>query len=200
MVAPSWVLGPQRNGVTSVPFHMQHSVQTCCSNGLALLASARSSDVPATARKQLLCVVTFQSPTGTGDFLVAFSGETKRRRHYRSPLPLPNRRQGYRRSCSATRKSPLVRRQESRRSHRSQKEKGATAGAVAPFGFRSAGDRYRTGTTGRVVKIPLLKSISKATPVNMPPSGAVQCTEPSKSVIPGAMNASLNTSVMNWEF
>ena len=57
-------------------------------------------------------------------------------------------------------------------------------------------DRYWTGTTGRVVKIRLLKSISKATPVNMDPAGAVQWTEPSKS----SVLAFGKSSLMNSEF
>ena len=55
---------------------------------------------------------------------------------------------------------------------------------------------HRTGTTGRVVKIRLLKSISRATPVNMDPAGAVQWTEPSKS----SVLAFGKSSLMNSEF
>ena len=38
-----------------------------------------------------------------------------------------------------------------------------------------------TGTTGRVVKIWLAASISRATAVNIPPSAAIQRTDPEKS-------------------
>ena len=52
-----------------------------------------------------------------------------------------------------------------------------------------------SGTTGRVVKIPFGASNSSATPANIPPSAAVQRTDPTKSVVlePG------NISSMNRE-
>ena len=53
------------------------------------------------------------------------------------------------------------------------------------------GDGYRwTGTTGRVVKIRLSASISTAIPVNNPPRGTVQRTDPTKSVVSVAVNSS----------
>ena len=58
--------------------------------------------------------------------------------------------------------------------------------------------RHRlTGTIGSVVKIRWLKSISRATPVNLDPSGALQRTNPTNSAISVSVKVSVNTSVMN---
>ena len=58
-------------------------------------------------------------------------------------------------------------------------------------GFRLfPGSHLWTGTTGNVVKIWLLASSSTATPVNIPPSGAVQRTDPTKSDVSVLVNIS----------
>ena len=57
--------------------------------------------------------------------------------------------------------------------------------------------RWLTGTIGSVVKIRWLKSISRATPVNLDPSGARQRTDPTNSVISVSLKVSVNTSVIN---
>ena len=58
--------------------------------------------------------------------------------------------------------------------------------------FLERSGHRETGIRGKVVKIRLPESISKATPVNRPSSGALQRTAPTKSDVSVSNNSSMN--------